>query len=309
MGPGHNDIDSDGAGLAPVAEGQEGTSLLGRALMRAIPENREQLEALLESARRAYAAQPGSIDAAVWVGRRLAYLGRYRDAIEWFTQAITVHGQDAKLLRHRGHRYVTVRRFDRAREDFETASRLISGLPDEVEPDGVPNALDTPISSLHSNIWYHLALVCFLQGDDERALQASSSGLKVATNSDRLVSQTYWQYLILRRMGRDSEAMALLDPIHPGLDLVENFVYLRLLLVYKGQAAAADVLAEANGEIEVPTLSYGLGMQALLDGERAMAIQLFERATSGPAWPAFGYLAAEAELARLGRAEGFGHSS
>jgi len=284
--------------LPAIPEGSEAVSLQGEPLLRPQPEAKDKLEPLLEAAQREYVASPQSVDAAVWVGRRLAYLGRYREAIEWYSAALARHGDEPKLLRHRGHRWLTIRCIEEARADFEPAPRLLDTKPDEVEPDGIPNSRNQPISSLHSNVWYHLALAEFLLRQDEQALAASEAGRRVSTNPDRLVSQTYWQYLILRRLGRESEAKAILDPIIESLDIVENYAYLRLLLVYKGLASEEEVLLGATGEIEMPTLAYGLGMRALFDGNAVKAKVLFERATSGPAWPAFGFLAAEAELAR-----------
>jgi hypothetical protein len=58
------------------------------------------------------------------------------------------------------------------------------------------------------------------------------------------------------------------------------------------------MLEDGQGGIEAVTVAYGLGMRALLDGDRPSAVTWFDRAVSGQAWAAFGYLAAEAELAR-----------
>ena len=53
---------------------------------------------------------------------------------------------------------MTVRELDNAIADFERATELTEGQPDEVDPDGLPNALGIPTSTLQFNIWYHLAL-------------------------------------------------------------------------------------------------------------------------------------------------------
>lgn len=287
--------------LPTVPAGAEAVSLLGQPLTRpAISEDaRQRMEQQLAVARAEYEAKPESVEAAVWVGRRLAYLGRYRDSIEWYSKALERHGASAKLLRHRGHRYLTIRALKLAKADFEAAARLLATTPDVVEPDGVPNARNTPISSLHSNVWYHLALVHFLLGDNKSALEASEHGMKVSGNPDRLVSQSYWQYLILRRLGRHDEAMRLLDPIRPDLDVIENHAYLRLLLAYKGELNPDVLAGEAKGDIEVPTIAFGLGAFALLEGDNGKARKHFERATAGASWPAFGFIASEAELARM----------
>ena len=282
-------------------EGAEATSLFGKPLLRPTfsDDVHERLQDDLDSAISEYEKTPNDVDAAVWVGRRLGYLGRYRDAIDWFSRKLEERGPDAKLLRHRGHRYISIREFDLAVTDFKAAAKLIEGTEDEVEPDGVPNARNQPISSLHSNIWYHLALAHYLTGDFEAALVACDKGLEVSGNPDRLVSQTYWKYLILRRLDRHDEAKKALEPINADLDLIENHSYLQLLLVYKGELSAEAVMEKATGAIESPTTAFGLGAFFLLEGDSDRAVEFFKKATSGPSWPAFGFIAAEAELQRL----------
>ncbi|MGH7504895.1 MAG: tetratricopeptide repeat protein, partial [Longimicrobiales bacterium] len=146
--------------------------MLGQPLYRpAISgEVREALERNLTEARVRYDGAPGDPEAIIWLGRRLAYLGNYRDAIVMFTRGIDLHAADARLYRHRGHRYITVRDLDRAVRDLETAASLVRGRPDEVEPDGAPNRFNIPRSTLQSNIYYHLALAHYLKHDFSRAL-------------------------------------------------------------------------------------------------------------------------------------------
>ncbi len=64
-----------------------------------------------------------------------------------------------------------IREFDRAIQDFEKAATLIEGTEDKIEPDGLPNAQNIPVSTLHTNIWYHLGLAYYLQHDLENALR------------------------------------------------------------------------------------------------------------------------------------------
>ncbi|HEU4476994.1 MAG TPA: hypothetical protein VFR80_00670, partial [Pyrinomonadaceae bacterium] len=106
------------------------------------------MEARLEEARTRYEAEPNNPEAATWFGRRLAYLGRFSEAIAVYSSGITKFPRDARLYRHRGHRYITLRKFDLAIADFQKAASLIKGLPDEVEPDGQPNARNIPTSTL-----------------------------------------------------------------------------------------------------------------------------------------------------------------
>ena len=78
---------------------------------------------------------------------------------------------DARFYRHRGHRYISVRRFDEAAADLARAAELSEGVPDVVGEDGAPNAAGIPRSTSHSNIWYHLGLAYYLQGEFERAAE------------------------------------------------------------------------------------------------------------------------------------------
>jgi tetratricopeptide (TPR) repeat protein len=134
--------------------GAEAISLLGTPLLVAPlrDDQRATLEDELTAARTALEDAPTDRAALIWVGRRTAYLGRYRDAIAVFTDGITRFPGDARFYRHRGHRYITVREFDRAIADLERAATLTAGTPDEVEPDGRPNARNIPTTTLQSNI-------------------------------------------------------------------------------------------------------------------------------------------------------------
>src|SRR5688572_17838451 len=213
----------------------QGISLLGDTLKRPRLDSATQarLQADHAAARVEWAAKPNDPDALIWVGRRLAYMGRYLEAIDIFTQGIQRFPNDARMYRHRGHRYITVRKLDDAIADFERAARLMAGKPDDVEPDGQPNARNIPIGSLQSNVWYHLALAYYLKGDWDNAARAARSGVSVSTNPDRLVSQTHWLYMALRRAGRDQEAAAALAPIRNDFDIIENESYYRLVKLYK----------------------------------------------------------------------------
>jgi tetratricopeptide (TPR) repeat protein len=286
--------------LPKVPEGAEAVSLFGKALARPAlsEEARKKASDDLLKAQSDFESERTE-DNAVWVGRRLAYLGRYRDSIEWFSARIADFPNSAKLLRHRGHRYITIREYDRAVADLSRASVLIKGTKDEVEPDGMPNAKNVPLTSLHSNVWYHLALAQYLKGDFAAALSACDEGMKLSNNPDRVVSQTYWRYLCLRKLGRDAEARKCLDAITADIELIENHAYHRLLLVFKGALTADDVLKGDAGEIGNPTMAFGLGAFAIANGDKAKARALFEKATSSGSWAAFGFIAAEAELKRF----------
>lgn len=282
-----------------VPAGAEAVSLLGEPLFRPelAPATRDRLEADLAAARAAHDRAPEDADAIIWLGRRLAYLARYRDAIEVFSHGIGLHPTDARLYRHRGHRWITVRELDRAIGDLAHAADLVEGQPDEVEPDGAPNEYGIPTSTLHSNIWYHLALAHYLKHDFEAALPAWRAALAVSTNDDMLVATSDWLYMTLRRLGRDAEAAAVLDPIHADMRILENHAYHRRLLMYRGELEPDSLLAGDTADpVQLATYGYGLGNWYLYNGDADRARAVFRRILEGPNWAAFGYIAAEAEL-------------
>ena len=290
---------------SPLPAGAEAISLLGDTLrpLPLAPATRARFERLLAEARAAADADPASADAAIWLGRRTAYLGRYNEAIGIFGRAIERTPGDARLYRHRGHRYITTRRFRLAERDLEHAARLVEGKPDAVEPDGLPNARDIPTSTLQSNIWYHLGLARYVQGDFAGALDAYRRCMAVSTNPDMMVATAYWLHLTLRRLGRHDEARAALAPVTRDLDIIENDSYRRLLLVFKDELPADSVRGRGTGDdasLEDATTGYGIGAWHLVEGRRAEAEAAFRRVVAGGNWPSFGHVAAEAELARMG---------
>jgi tetratricopeptide (TPR) repeat protein len=289
---------------APSQPRPEATSLLGRPLVPAprTAEARAALEKNLAAARAEYEKNPADADAIIWVGRRLGYLGRYRDAIAMFSEGIRKHPEDARMYRHRGHRYITVRELDKAVADLAKAAELVAGRPDQVEPDGQPNARNIPTSTLKTNIFYHLALVHYLRGEFEPSLTAWRECERHSKNPDMLVATTHWLYMTLRRLDRVGEARQVLEPISADMDIIENGSYHRLLMLYKGiEKAGALAASLQEGGLDAVTVGYGLGNWHLYNGRRDQAMVLFREIVekNETQWPAFGYIAAEAELARL----------
>ncbi|MFN2501677.1 MAG: tetratricopeptide repeat protein [Pyrinomonadaceae bacterium] len=155
----------------------------------------------LASAHSQYQQTPNDADAIIWLGRRTAYTGRYRDAINIFSEGIRKFPKDARMYLHRGHRLISIRCFDDAIKDLQKAVQLIEkpGNKDEVEPDGLPNARDIPTSTLHTNIWYHLGLAQYLTGDFDRARASFMRCYNTAKNDDMRIAAAHWAYMSGRR--------------------------------------------------------------------------------------------------------------
>ena len=262
-------------------------------------ETRRDFEAKLAEARKNAETEP-SADNLIWLGRRTAYLGHYKDAIQIFTQGVEKFPDDARFLRHRGHRLITLRCFDLAIADFNRAAKLIKGKPDQIEPDGLPNARNIPTSTLQSNIWYHLGLAHYLKGDFKSALKAYREAEKVSTNPDMQVATTHWLYMTLRHLGRKKEATNVVAAIKPDLEVIENGDYLQLIRLYQLKTSTAEMLRQFTGAsaLSKASIGYGLGNWFLYDGERAEAEKIFRQIILGNQWASFGHIAAEVELSR-----------
>jgi tetratricopeptide (TPR) repeat protein len=295
---------ADAPPAAPVSPAFQAVSLLGDTL-RALPlaaQVREKYASQLADAQRAYEHTPTNVDSIIWYARRLGYLGQLREAIEIYTRGIALYPENPWLYRHRGHRYISVRDFAAAVKDLERATELVKGKPDEIEPDGQPNAQNSPIGTLHSNIGYHLALAHYLMGDFTAAARVAQLEVDSATNDDRRVSMAHWLYMSLRRSGRDAEAAQVLVPITKDMTIIENQAYHRLMLLYKGELPADSVLTAApTGELSVKDASaaYGVANWHWYNGRKAEGEALWRRIVEGGQWGAFGSVAAEAELARI----------
>jgi tetratricopeptide (TPR) repeat protein len=286
---------------AAYGQSPEATSLLGKPLISA-PAAPKLMENY-QLAKSESDAAPKDLEKLIWLGRRAGYIGRFQEAITVFSKGIELAPSNPKFYRHRGHRYLTTRQIDKAIADFEKAAQLTRGKPDEIEPDGQPNKLNKPLSTLQFNIWYHLGLAHYLKGDFKKALAAYEECMKRSrSNDDSLVATSDWLYMTLRRLGRDAAAKKVLEPIHEKMDIIENTSYWNRLLMYKGLRTPESVLdPKGADDLTVATQGYGVGNWYLYNKQEAKAKEIFDRVVAGKQWAAFGYLAAEAELARARR--------
>ncbi len=278
-------------------------SLLGKSYFE--PERPAKVQAMLDSnlaiAKTHWMDNPTE-DNYIWYGRRLGYLSRFQQAIDVFTQGIEKYPTSAKLYRHRGHRFISLRLFDRAIEDLHKANSLIPGFPFEIEPDGTPNKINQPLSSTQFNIRYHLGLAHYLKGDFLNARQAFIECLKTSNNPDLLVACVDWMYMIYRRQGQELDAQSILGNITDTMTIIENDSYFKRCQMYQGKISPDSLLqvdpGEADADLKWATQGYGVGNWYLYNGDSAKAKEVFEKVVAGKYFAAFGFIAAEAELAR-----------
>jgi tetratricopeptide (TPR) repeat protein len=230
-------------------------------------------------AQAAAAADSANVDLLIQLGIAQSGARQYREAIQTFSRGLARAPENAMLYRWRGHRYVSVREYDRAEADFNR------GL-----------ALD----SANCGIWYHLGVVRFVRGDFAGAAAAFARAQPLAPDAGELAGATDWLWMSLARAGRRAEGDAMLRT-RPDSPETTN-AYRQRLRLYRGEIAPDSVLTPADtSDVAMATLSYGVGNWHLVRGDTARARRWFERAVASGGWPAFGFMAAEADLQRLRR--------
>jgi tetratricopeptide (TPR) repeat protein len=225
----------------------------------------------------AVAAAPHEVERILQLGLAQSAVRQYREAIETFTRGLAVAPDNAMLLRWRGHRNLSVREFDRARDDLTRGGRL---------------------DSSNYGIWYHLGIVRYVRADFAGAVAAFERAQPLAPDAGELAGSTDWLWMSLSRAGRGAEAKAMLDRRPDSLPVAN--AYAQRLRLYRGEIGPDDLITPADtADVQAATLSYGLGNWYLVRGDTARARAWFERSIRSGGWPAFGFIAAEADLARL----------
>ena len=235
----------------------------------------------VKSARAALEANPRNITHIIDLGVAQSGARQFREAIATFTRGLEIEPDNALLLRWRGHRYLSVREFDRAFADLTRGG-----------------AIDSTIYG----IWYHLGVVQYLRGDFAEAAASFAKAQPIAPDAGELAGSTDWLWMSLSRAGRGAEAGSMLNRMldrRPDSKPVTN-AYTRRLQLYRGEIGPEGVVTPADtDEVQVATLAYGLGNWYLVRGDKAQARKWFERSIQSGGWPGFGFIVSEVELRRL----------
>jgi tetratricopeptide (TPR) repeat protein len=148
-------------------------------------------------------------------------------------------------------------------------------------------------------------LAYYLKGDWENALEAYKNCLAVSNNDDLKVATLDWYYMTLVKLRRKSEALKVISSVHPGMNIIENDAYFKRILMYQGNLKPEALLGEVENAdeelLQYVTQGYGLGNFYLAEGDTSKATEVFEKVIKSGYWAAFGYIAAEMELSKLGK--------
>jgi tetratricopeptide (TPR) repeat protein len=222
----------------------------------------------------ALATDPRNVDKIIALGVAQSGVRQYREAIATFTRGLGIAPNNALLYRWRGHRYVSTRQYDRAMDDLRRGAQLDSTI---------------------YGIWYHLGIVRFVGRDFAGAVDAFTRALPMSPDSAERAGSTDWLWMSLSRAGRKVEAQALLDR-HPDTPNAGN-AYAQRLRLYRREVSPDSVFTPADtSDIQVATLSYGIGNWYLVQGDAAKARTWFDRSVASGGWPAFGFIMSEVEL-------------
>lgn len=227
-------------------------------------------------AQQALAADPRNVQLIIALGVQQSNVRHYREAIETFARGLAIEPNNALLLRWRGHRYLSVREFDKALADLTRGAQLDSTI---------------------YGIWYHLGIVRFARGEFGPAADAFAHAQRIAPEMNELTGATDWLWMALSRAGRKAEAQAMLARRPDSLPATN--AYAQRLKLYRGLIRPDSVFTPADtADIQVATLSFGIGNWYLVNGEAARARPWFERSVRSGGWPAFGFILSEIELRR-----------
>ncbi len=235
-------------------------------------------------------------DDFVEIGKHYVATNRYKLAVTNYSEGLTKFPNSYKLLRNRGHRYITLRKLNEAIRDLEKAEELIPAVGDEMEYglDGKPTA------TVRHQIHYHIGVYQFLKKDYIKAAAAFEKALAAADNTKNAVGASDWLYNCYIRIGRKDKADELLKPITPDYVEDKDQAYFRRVLFYKGLIKAEELIdvtmPPEKMSIQDVTKLYGLANWHKYKGNSGMANEYYKIILQSDGWPGFAYAAAEKEM-------------
>jgi len=234
----------------------------------------------------------------IHIGQQLVASNRFKAAVDTYSDGLSQYPDSYKLLRHRGHRYISIRQLDPALVDLQRAEELIRNQPDVPEYDAAGNVTGT----YQHWIWYHIGLYYFFNQAYIQAAPAFEKCLEASRNNKNIVGASDWLYNIYMRLDEKEKAQQLLDAITPDMDTDREHPYFRRVMLYKGVITPEELVDvnqdPAKTSVGDVTKMYGLANWYAYQGEKEKAMDLYKKIVqSKSGWPGFAYAAAEKELA------------
>jgi len=224
-------------------------------------------------------SDPKNVDLLIALGDAYATVWNHKAALAVYDKAFALAPGKPLLYQQRGHRYLSIREFAKARPDLEQAVKLDEKL---------------------ASAWYNLGVLRYAEGNFVGAAAAFEKNVALAERLETGIGGVDWQYMSLRRAKKDKEAAALLERVTPDLKIEgSSRLYFNRLLFYKGLKTEAELFANKLDDIQTTTLSYGVGNFHLYNGRPAEAKRYFEKAVGTTAWPALAFIVGEADLKRM----------
>ncbi len=204
---------------------------------------------------------------------------QFREAIATLTKGLAVEPNNVMLLRWRGHRYISVREFAKARADLSRGFAL---------------------DSTNYGILFHYGVLRFIDADFAGAAEMFARAQPRAPDGGERAGSTDWLWMSLSRAGRTADADAMLARHPDSLPAPPGYAYVQRLKLYRGELTPTTLFGPADtANVQIATLSYGLGNWYMVHGDTVKAKAAFERAVATGGWPGFGFNVAEAELRRM----------
>ncbi|MEP6619388.1 MAG: tetratricopeptide repeat protein [bacterium] len=230
-------------------------------------------------AQAALATDPRNVQRIIALGVAQSGARQFREAIETFTKGLAIAPNDPMLYRWRGHRYLSVREFDKSMADLTRGYSL---------------------DSTNYGILFHLAILNYRLGNFAKAAALFAKAQARAPDGGELAGSTDWLWMSLSRAGRAADAKAMLARHVDTLPAPPGYAYVSRLKLYRGEVTPTTLFTPADtADVQLATLNYGLGTWYLVHHDTANAKAAYQRSVKSGGWPGFGFILSEAELKRL----------
>ena len=239
------------------------------------------------AAQKALDADPKNVDLLQKLEQAQAGVWQYREAVATCTRALALALNNADLYIERGHRDLALRRFTQARADLDRAVQL---------------------DATKLDAYYHLGLAHYFLGEFSEAADAFRHAVDKAPTVESRINSTNWLYASLRRAGKTDEAAQALAKVTPNVTTADSHsqFYLNLLRFFQRSKNENEVVppepprdnaVDPEPELRFDTVAYGVGNWFLYNGNKAKALEYFDKIAKGHVWVTWGFVGADVDSA------------